>query len=190
MGGIDWDAEKKKRASDSEFTDNYSEIHVKTERIVNAPNDDMTYPEGGQKAQIQSDGERGRLITQSHKELYRCDCGCVVDSILKTRKDESGKVFCERHANLFCRLCSRLIIPGQQVKINESYYHQRCAEKVIDSILDEALLNPHEMSPATIGELKALKKQLMTARLKKNWSKAKSKIKILFRKKYGVIKKK
>lgn len=159
--GVDWDSEKRKHSEFDEFGDEYCEIHFRTERINPPPEEGDVFHEGRQQAAIQSNGKKGRLLTHSHKELIRCDCGCIVDNIRQTVKDASGRVFCEKHGALFCRLCSLLIMPGMQVRIGESYYHRHvCAMKVVRSVLREAEIEPENLNPIIYGEMKALKAAL------------------------------
>jgi hypothetical protein len=182
--GVDWEEEKMQRSEKRDFKTKYTELHIRTERVDHAPGDGQIIQEGGQQATISSDGEHGRLMTQSHKTYIRCDCGCIVDSILKTRRDESEAIFCERHGNLFCRLCSLLIIPGQQVKINDSYYHRHaCAENVVDHILAETENNEDTVPVLVVGELKALKSDLRAERWAHDWEEFKNGVKQLFRRK-------
>ena len=56
MNGVDWQEEKKKREEQSDFGEEYSETHHRTERINDVPPDGNVYPESGQKASILSDG--------------------------------------------------------------------------------------------------------------------------------------
>jgi len=111
--GVNWEEEKRKRTETRDFEDEYEELHFRTERISRPPKEGDLFHEGRQEANIQSDGETGRLLTHSHKELFRCDCGCIVENIRQTVRDASGKVFCEKHGSLFCRLCSQLIMASR-----------------------------------------------------------------------------
>jgi len=159
--GIDWRQEKSDREHQRSFEDEYSEIHVKTTRIVRPPREGDYVGANKQEARIQSDGEKGRLVTLSHTELIQCDCGCRVDDILKTVRDSSGKLLCEKHSGLFCRLCSAIITPGEQVKIGENYYHRKnCAERIVESVLLEAEYELEKINPVALGELKALRSSL------------------------------
>jgi hypothetical protein len=159
--GVNWEEEKRKRTETRDFEDEYEELHFRTERISRPPKEGDLFHEGRQEANIQSDGETGRLLTHSHKELFRCDCGCIVENIRQTVRDASGKVFCEKHGSLFCRLCSQLIMPGEQVRIGESYYHRsECAERVVNHILREAEIEPEKVNPIAYGEMKALQAAL------------------------------
>lgn len=179
--GINWEEQKRQRTNESGFDEGYSETHVRTEKISNAPQDGEQFNESGQTASIISDGEQGRLFTHAHKELYRCDCGCVVESILKTRRDSSGVIFCERHGSFFCHLCSLLIFPTQQVKISEFYYHRDgCAEKVLNSVLFEMRMRPEGVSHVVLGELLALKAELRKERYAKLFGEFKNGIRQLF----------
>lgn len=186
---INWEEQKRQRAKESNFDEGYSETHIRTEKISSAPQDGEQFNESGQRASILSDGEQGRLFTHAHKELFRCDCGCVVDSILKTRRDSSGAVFCERHGSFFCHLCSLLIFPTQQVKINEFYYHREgCAEKVLDSVLFEMRMRPEGVSQVLFGELMALKAELRNEKYAKLVAQFKNDMRRLFsRKKINAI---
>lgn len=165
--GVDWNKEKNDREqTKQQFGEEYKEAHYKSVRINKPPEDGQIYQEGGQEASILSDGENGRLATISHSNFIRCDCGCIVKDIQETVKDSTGKIFCQKHGNLFCRLCSQLILPGCQVKINESYYHRKgCALKVVNSILAEEEEKPGAIPPVVLGELKALKSSLQKEKL-------------------------
>ena len=181
--GVNFNEEREKRRREEEdFSDLYTEHHAKTQRVNRAPADGEVIPESRVETFIQSDGERGRIVTLDHTEYIRCDCGCLAEGIEKTRRDRAGNVYCEKHANLYCSLCSLLIMAETQVKVAGSFYHRSCGVKVIDRILDADALHP-KLSPSEIGELKAIRSSIAGAAHREGMEKAFNYVKGLFRRK-------
>ena len=144
-----------------DFEEMYSEVHRMIVRIIRPPRDGESYVEGGEQSAILSDGEKGQKRSDTGKTLYRLDCGCLVEDLKDTRREGSIYV-CAKHA-LYCRLCSCIVLPSElvYVRLNESYYHKRCALSVIRKILFESEVNPGSVKTEVIGELKALKGSIL-----------------------------
>ncbi|MBD3374473.1 hypothetical protein GF406_05490 [candidate division KSB1 bacterium] len=179
--GVNFEEEKENRRTEHNFSEFYTEHHAKTHRVSKSPEDGGVVGESREEQSIQSDGERGRTVTISHQELLRCDCGCLVDSILKTRRDKAGNIFCEKH-QLYCNLCSCLIMPEAQVRIGSAFYHRACGLRVIEKILDEDVLHP-KLSSTELGELKAIRSDISSAVYRENFQKAVKFVKKLFERK-------
>lgn len=159
--GPDFDDKDFLRDDDEGMKEKYSERSERTVRIIRPPADGSIHIEGGEESAILSDGEKGEQKSSSGKTLYRLDCGCLVDDLRQTRRE--GDIYvCVKHA-LYCRLCSLIVLPSDLVyiRLNESYYHKGCALNVIRKVLFENELRQGVLSPETVGELKAIRNEIM-----------------------------
>lgn len=159
--GPDFENKDFLKDDDSGMKKKYSERTERTVRIIRPPADGNIHIEGGEESAILSDGEKGEQRSSTGKTLYRLDCGCLVDDLRQTRRE--GDIYvCVKHA-LYCRLCSLIVLPSDLVyiRLNESYYHKGCALNVIRKILFEEELKPGSLSPETVGELKAIRSEIL-----------------------------
>ena len=183
--GADFDSEQINLDDEDQFKRKYSERHRRVIRVSRPPQDGTAFQEGGDQIEILSDGEEGRKEIISGTMQYRLDCGCSVENLKDTRR-EGNFIVCPKHA-LYCRLCSKIVLPNQLVyiRLNESYYHRNCALAVIKKILFEAELKPKSLSAEAVGELKALRDDILKEKVCRHAKQIAMKITDLFSRKRG-----
>jgi hypothetical protein len=132
--GINWGEIEEGKNRRGGFQVSYEEVHRRRKRVI-AGSNEVVRNDGFQQAQLSSDGEAGKLETDSETCVYELACGCTVDSLEKARKTSSGLLVCaDKHYHV-CALCGNACDPGQEFFLNEHgkerTLHKRCAYEYI-----------------------------------------------------------
>ena len=116
---------------------------------------------------IQSDGQEGRVLSESMSTGAILACGCLPTEQTGIVRLQSGHLVCDKCRPFYlCSLCIRDIAPDERVHLTgmKKSFHPRCALRILDEILWAVRLKKMELDRETLIQYRLIYQSLKEVR--------------------------